>query len=188
MDSILGLLEGFATWQTPLSFFAGVGVHHIYCKYWRDREARFMFAQKENGDYRFSNRFWIYTVIATVVIGFIGFKTQATADKVENQAKLTAQCLSQVLSTIDTRTQINAENDEWSQRQRTALGTMLNGLINPPPEIDALPPDSTVRQNWAEEIVREQLKVINDAQVQQDANIADRMEHPYPPPDCPLVK
>lgn len=31
------VIEGFVNWQTPVSFFAGVGLHHIYCKYWRDR-------------------------------------------------------------------------------------------------------------------------------------------------------
>lgn len=35
---VLSWLEGFMTWQTPLSFLAGVGTHHLYCKYWRDRE------------------------------------------------------------------------------------------------------------------------------------------------------
>lgn len=29
---------GFVTWQTPVSFLAGVGAHHLYCKVWRDRE------------------------------------------------------------------------------------------------------------------------------------------------------
>lgn len=29
-------LEGFATWQTPLSFLAGIGTHHLYCKFFRD--------------------------------------------------------------------------------------------------------------------------------------------------------
>lgn len=37
MNVLVDLLEGFATWQTPLSFLAGVGVHHLYCKYWRDK-------------------------------------------------------------------------------------------------------------------------------------------------------
>lgn len=35
--AVLDWLEGFATWQTPLSFLAGIGVHHLYCKYWRER-------------------------------------------------------------------------------------------------------------------------------------------------------
>ncbi|ASZ74655.1 hypothetical protein KHO57_gp080 [Mycobacterium phage Phabba] len=34
---VLDLLGGFATPYTPLSFFSGIGVHHLYCKYWRDR-------------------------------------------------------------------------------------------------------------------------------------------------------
>lgn len=34
---ILDWLEGFATWQTPLSFLAGIGVHHLYCRYWREK-------------------------------------------------------------------------------------------------------------------------------------------------------
>lgn len=35
---VISLLEGFWTWQTPLSFMAGVGTHHLYAKYFRDRE------------------------------------------------------------------------------------------------------------------------------------------------------
>lgn len=37
MAAIADWLAGFATWQTPLSFLAGVGTHHLYCKYWRDK-------------------------------------------------------------------------------------------------------------------------------------------------------
>lgn len=41
MDAnLLGLFEGFLTWHTPLSFLAGIGVHHLYCKYVRDRKAK----------------------------------------------------------------------------------------------------------------------------------------------------
>lgn len=34
----LNLVSGFWTPYTPLSFFSGIGVHHLYCKYWRDRD------------------------------------------------------------------------------------------------------------------------------------------------------
>lgn len=37
MDVIRSLLEGFIAWETPLSFLGGVGAHHLYVKYWRDR-------------------------------------------------------------------------------------------------------------------------------------------------------
>lgn len=32
MAVIVDLFEGFLTWQTPVSFLAGVGVYHLYCK------------------------------------------------------------------------------------------------------------------------------------------------------------
>ncbi|QZE10421.1 hypothetical protein SEA_SCOOBYDOOBYDOO_70 [Mycobacterium phage ScoobyDoobyDoo] len=37
-SSITDTLAAFATWQTPVSFLAGVGAHHMYCKFIRDRE------------------------------------------------------------------------------------------------------------------------------------------------------
>ena len=64
---ILGLFAGFVTWQTPLSFLAGVGVHHLYCKYIRDREKP-LYRTKKDGSYGFSSRFWTYTIIATIII------------------------------------------------------------------------------------------------------------------------
>lgn len=32
MHVIFDLLEGFWTYQTPISFLAGVGVYHFYCR------------------------------------------------------------------------------------------------------------------------------------------------------------
>lgn len=32
MSTIVDLLEGFWTYQTPVSFLAGIGVYHLYCK------------------------------------------------------------------------------------------------------------------------------------------------------------
>ena len=37
-DLVNQLNNAFVTYQTPLSFLAGVGTHHLYCKYMRDRE------------------------------------------------------------------------------------------------------------------------------------------------------
>ena len=30
--SLLDTIEGFWTYQTPISFLAGIGVYHLYCK------------------------------------------------------------------------------------------------------------------------------------------------------------
>lgn len=32
MHAIFDVLEGFWTYQTPVSFLAGVGVYHLYCR------------------------------------------------------------------------------------------------------------------------------------------------------------
>lgn len=36
--NIADTVSGFLVYETPVSFLAGVGMHHLYCKYWRDRE------------------------------------------------------------------------------------------------------------------------------------------------------
>jgi len=38
MQVLSDLLNGFATWQTPVSFLAGVGTHRLWVKFWVDRE------------------------------------------------------------------------------------------------------------------------------------------------------
>lgn len=40
LQGLTSWVDGFASWQTPLSFLAGVGAHHLYAKYWRDRKGR----------------------------------------------------------------------------------------------------------------------------------------------------
>lgn len=181
------LLAGFWTWQTPLSFLAGVGAHHIYCKTIRDREGPVFTKKKTGDDYRLSTRFWIVAVIAAVVIGWIGWRTQDTADKVEEQATATSECLSKVIASLDARTKINAENDNLSQVQRTAFGEVLRAIVSPPENLSELAAGSLERQAYVEQVVRQQFAIVEDAQAQQEANEKDRAEHPYPPADCSLV-
>lgn len=46
-----------------------------------------MFEKKADGTYRFSRRFWVYTTIATVIICWIGWRTQDTANRVDEQVR-----------------------------------------------------------------------------------------------------
>ncbi|WP_218894735.1 hypothetical protein [Mycolicibacterium vinylchloridicum] len=134
---IIGLLEGFWTWQTPLSFLAGVGVHHIYCKYYRDRTTRKVpvFKKRADGTYRFSTRFWVYTSIATVIICWIGWRTQATANEVERQAKDTKEysvqnndCLKQVVEVLTTRVGYNDALDRLDTRREAIWDSLVDNL------------------------------------------------------------
>lgn len=124
MTHAMGWIDGFLTWQTPLSFLAGVGAHHLYAKYFRDKETN-MLSEKPDGTYRFSNRFWIYSIIATVIISWIGWRTQATANQVERQAASTSQfasdtndCLADVVRVLTTRVGFNEEIDALDKRRQ----------------------------------------------------------------------
>lgn len=73
-----------------------------------------MFSKREDGTYSFSVRFWAYSAIATVIICWIGWRTQDTANKVEDQARATAQfandtndCLVDVVRVLTTRVGYN---------------------------------------------------------------------------------
>lgn len=134
VDGVLNLLEGVLTWQTPVSFLAGIGVHHIYCKYWRDRKARgaSLYRKKVDGTYMLSTRFWVCAIIATVIICYIGWRTQDTADRVENQSMLTRDCLTQVITALTVARTITNQNDQLSEEQRTAYAVVLEALVAPP--------------------------------------------------------
>ena len=131
---ILGLFAGFVTWQTPLSFLAGVGVHHLYCKYIRDREKP-LYRTKKDGSYGFSSRFWTYTIIATIIIGWIGWRTQDTANRVQRQSQITTQfaeltndCLQQVVDTLTTRVGYNDDIAQLDDRRQRAWEGLIFSL------------------------------------------------------------
>jgi len=185
---ILGLLEGFMTWQTPISFMAGVGVHHVYAKYVRDRRKDDeVITKTEDGDFRLSARFWVIAAIAAVIVGWIGVRTQQTADRVEEQAQTTAQCLSEVLTALQVARQVSGENDELSEQQRDATGTIILAVLDPPDHLKPLPFHSPQRQAFVESVAREELQRFRQAAQRQDEVQAYREQHPYPDPSCPLI-
>lgn len=146
-----------------------------------------MFKKKADGEYAFSARFWTYAAIATLIIAWIGWRTQATANKVEHQATLTSECLSQVISSLDARTKINAENDNLSQAQREAFGEVLRALVAPPQPINGYDVTDPRRQEYVNKVVSDQFAVFQKTQAQQDQNEVDRTLHPYSPADCALL-
>jgi hypothetical protein len=137
MDSILSFLDGFITWQTPVSFMAGIGIEHL-CKrltnFIRDRRST-MFTRKSDGTYRFSTRFWVYSVIATLVIAWIGWRTQMTANEVERQAATTSQfsedtnkCLTDVVAVLTTRIGYNEVIESLDKRRQDIWEQLVTDL------------------------------------------------------------
>lgn len=142
MDIIIDVLEGFWTWQTPVSFMAGIGLHHIYCKYCRDREGPMMFKRKADGTCGFSTRFWIYTAVASMLIVFIGVRTQVAADRAEDALAASKQqateaaafsvatndCLAQVISVLTTRVGYNDRIADLDLRRQAVWEQLVDDL------------------------------------------------------------
>ncbi|ACH62083.1 hypothetical protein MYRNA_75 [Mycobacterium phage Myrna] len=94
-----------------------------------------MFTKKEDGTYRFSTRFWVYTTIATLIICWIGWRTQDTANRVENQvttntafATATNDCLQQVIDVLTTRVGYSDEIAKLEARRDGALDKLIADL------------------------------------------------------------
>ena len=190
MDVILDLIEGFFTWHTPISFLAGIGTHHLYCKYIRDREATpAMFIRKRaDGDHRLSTKFWAIASVTVLLIGFIGWRTQDTADRVDDQSMLTRDCLTQVITALTVARTINNENDELSTVQRNAYAVVLQALVAPPEPYYSMSMDDPRRAEYLTDVGIEQLKLVKATQSDEQANIEYRTAHPYPDPDCAILK
>lgn len=189
MDLILDWLSGFWTWQTPLSFLAGVGAHHIYCRTIRDREGPMLTKTTADGEkIRFTPRFWVIVTVTALLIGFIGWRTQDTADRVDDQAIQTRDCLTQVITALTVARTINVENDELSVTQRNAYAVVLQALVAPPEPYYSMAMDDPRRAEYLTDVGIEQLKIVKAAQEDEDANVEERKLHPYPAPDCAILK
>jgi len=140
LHAIIDLLEGFWTWQTPMSFLAGIGVNHLFVKYYRDRKdkpAMMMYRKKNGTEYYFTIQFWVVVTVATLVIGFIGWRTQDTANKVEDQAASTAQfandtndCLVDVVAVLTTRVGYNEQIAVLDARRQSIWDKLVDDLAS----------------------------------------------------------
>jgi hypothetical protein len=133
LDSILGLLQNFWTWQTPLSFLAGVGAHHLYVKYIRDRKQPL--TMTDNPVTNVPRRIWAIVLIAAVIIGWIGWRTQETANRTEqlsrdtlDYAVQTQDCLNQITATLKYRTAFTPALDKLEDMESAALENLVRDV------------------------------------------------------------
>lgn len=187
MDTIADLLSGFWTWHTPMSFLAGIGAHHLYCRFWRDRKTP-MFTEKSDGSYRFSTRFWAYTAIATLLIVFIGVRTQLTANRVEQQARettefsrVTKDCLNQLIVTLKDRTAYNGQIEDLNDRERRAVGSFMVSLSQIP---EAWPPRDVDLET--RRLMETYFAQVGQIDIDRQAVKTKRAQSPYPEPNCGL--
>jgi hypothetical protein len=148
----------------------------------------------------FGRRGIVLLAVAFIVFGAIsvGVQSERTHNEVRAISMETQRCYREFAEAIQARSAIGLENDALSREQRAALADnqvalreWLGALLNPPPEIAALPPSSPPRRDWGIAIsnkFNERLAVnnntISEANAKQLANDEERKQHPLPEPTC----
>lgn len=197
--SLQNVLTNLFTVWTALAFMAGVGATVVYYKC-RDMRAD----RTDPGGaphHTTFNRVWIYGVVAVFFICWIGVRTQVTANRVEQQAQITAQlaeetqrCFNELAMILQARAVLVQQNDDLSQEQRKAIADWLRELLNPPPEIKAIQISNPNYNSdpryvkWGLDMTQKYYDVIAKSQQQQDRNDVARASHPIPAPTCGLPK
>lgn len=130
---------------------------------------------------------WLYVMIAfTCLLSvFIGVDNQRTYNFASNLAKQVQQCQAEFNTALRTRSLITEENDNWSQIQRTALGSWLHELLSHPVDIAQLryeDPDNPRVQQWIYDITWKYDAIIQEAQEEQNEN--QRSRPPLSLPTC----
>lgn len=118
----------------------------------------------------------IVIIVSVITFMYITIQTQESAD-----------CIRAFQVTLKTRSIIQEENDHWSQVQRTALAEWIFEILNPPHDIaeirKAAPADPRVT-DWATTMTSKYSEIIQNAQQEQERNMAERRAHPLPEPTC----
>lgn len=123
--------------------------------------------------------FWVYLVIAVVLVAWIGVRTQMTADRQEREAVTavqfadhTRQCLSDLVDTLRARAAITDAADRANNEQHRVIREMITAVANTP-------------LDGKQAILDAYLPQVVQAQQQQEALLNGRAQHPLPDPSCP---
>lgn len=177
-------------------FAAGILVGYVGQRCYAHAKARYLNAHHplSNGHRHLAgriNRVWVVGAITAATIGWVLLQIQTQADRttdVINDARTFAvqvkDCQREFNEAIRLRSRLSEEDSRLSLTQRDALANWLRDLLNPPPNIAALPGNDPIRQQWAVDTTERYYAIIKKAQDDQ-VKLADyRAAHPLPEPTC----
>lgn len=132
---------------------------------------------------------WLTGLIAVSFLSWSVYTTQANATansrnaaEAKAFAAETRQCQKVLIVAINAGRTVTTEYNRQSQEQRTALSDWLRTLLQPPPDIAALPGNDPVRQQWAVDVTSNYFQTIQRSQSEQAVTDASRPA--LPDPDC----
>lgn len=134
-----------------------------------------------NDDSRHPHVFWVYLLIAAVIVGWIGVRTQLTADRLEQESRhstaFTAQtqkCVHDLVNVLHQRAAITENSDRLNNEQYRIFRDMMIELSR----VNTAQERGVVMNRWVPQIV--------EAQQRQATLIQSRADHPLPNPDCAI--
>ena len=147
------------------------------------------------------NRMCLAGLVLLATLGYVLLQTGQTEAKYRGLARDVAHCQTEFNAALKAWSNITAENNELSVKQRdllTALdeaaGVLVNRQLNPPSAIAALPMDDPRRLAWNEDVTRvyyertQKLREqIGELRRQQNDLLEDRRRHPLPEPTCGVL-
>ena len=133
-------------------------------------------------DQRRGRAFWVYAVAAAALIGWIGVKTQITANRQEADSQATMQfsdqtrdCLHQLHDALAARSVIAENSERLNSDQNKALADLITAIT-------AARGEAAYGQ-----VLADYLPKVVGAQQRQEALLTARSEHPLPSPSCPVA-
>ncbi|ABD58134.1 hypothetical protein PBI_COOPER_17 [Mycobacterium phage Cooper] len=144
------------------------------------------------------NRMWLAGLVLVATLGYVLLQTGQTEAKYRGLARDVAKCQTEFNTALKVRSQITAENDALSVKQRDLLteladaaSVLVDRQLNPPDAIAALEIDDPRRLAWNEDVtrvyfqrvtkLREEINKVHDEQTQLQK---DRAKNPLPEPTC----
>lgn len=141
---------------------------------------------------------WFATGVVLLGSILVGVQSFQTDNAVRHLTLQTQDCYRQFSEALQARADIASEDNALDRAQQQALATtqvalytLINTLLNPPPELAALPPNDQRRELFSLQATQRFYTVLNDSNriitesiTQQQANDALRQQHPIPKPTC----
>lgn len=159
------LIHGLFSLTGLLAF--GLGVISVYA--WN--RAKMLF-KKDAPHPRFKTM-WVGWIVVTLAIMFVGVKAQDAWD-----------CNKQFGDALRARSALADSNNKLDGIDRDASFQFLTALLNPPPEIKALPQGDPKGQAYYSAVSTKYIVTITDTRNQRASNDRERAAHPLPEPTC----
>lgn len=165
-----------------VAFIGGV-LATLFIFWLDDRRRDRVYPQNKPHRTRFKSILLLWLMVY-LVVGYIAVQEQTQANKIE----ALNHCNAEFLKVSKIRQDAGDQTDEWSRIKTKAMNDWLKEVIvNPPEEMlqrRMKDPNDPIYIRWAISTTVHYETIIDQAEQQQEASLADRRAHPLPELTC----